>query len=381
MQLDDITVVDLSRLLPGPYGTQLLADMGAEVIKIEPPEQGDYAREMKPMVEGTSSVFASINQKKQSVTLDLKSEKGQEIFLSIVEGADVVFEQFRPDVVERLGIGYEDVRQRTPDIVYCSLTGFGQTGPYSDRVGHDLNYVGLAGILDMTRRSDEEAPRIPGVPIADMAGGLAAAFSILGALLARELGNGGDYIDLSMTDVLLSLSQSVTPLAIVGENPRPGETMLTGRYPCYGVYETADKRYVTLSALEPHFWENFCKAVERADLIEFHRSGDESVRRTLRRELEEVFATKTMAEWEDELGDEEVMIAPVKTPEEALTDAQFRHRAMVEDEFPPRINFFAKSERREEQDGRVPELGEHTEDVLRKHGYENIQELRTENII
>lgn len=381
MQLDGITVVDLSRLLPGPYGTQLLADMGAEILKIEPPEQGDYAREMGPTVDGTGSVFASINQGKKSVTLDLKSETGREIFLSIAAEADVVFEQFRPGVVDRLGIGYEAVRQRAPDIVYCSLSGFGQTGPDSDRVGHDLNYVALTGILDMTRRSDAEAPRVPGVPVADMTGGLAAACSVLGALLSRELGNGGEYIDIAMTDVLLSLSQNFVPPTVVGETPRPGETTLTGKYPCYDIYETADQRHVTLAALEPHFWETFCAAVGREDLLERHRSEDASVRRALRGELEGIFAGKTMTEWEAEFGDKEVMIAPVKTPEEALNDPQFQSRGMVGAGFPPRADFFAQASESRAEDRTAPQLGEHTAAVLREHGYENVQELRERNIV
>src|SRR6056297_3088540 len=255
MRLDGIRVLDLSRLLPGPYATQLLADAGAEVIKIEDTDAGDYARVMPPYTDdGVGAIFDAINRGKRSVALDLKSDEGREAFLTLAESADVVFEQFRPGVVDRPGVDYESVRARNENVVYCSLSGFGQTGPHADRVGHDLNYVGMAGLLDMTRADEDSPPQIPGYPVGDMAGGLFAAFSIVGALLSRELGNtGGEYVDVAMTDVVASFSQSIAYDALAGEEPRPGETALTGDGPWYDIYECADGRYVTIAALEPKF--------------------------------------------------------------------------------------------------------------------------------
>lgn len=381
MDLDGITVLDLTRLLPGPYGTQLLADMGAEIVKIEPPGSGDYSRVMEPLIDGVGGVFASTNRGKKSVCLDLKTEKGREILLSMTEDADVVFEQFRPGVVDRLGVGYEAAAERNPDIIYCSLSGYGQSGPYSDRVGHDLNYVGYAGLLDMTRPDESHAPVLPGFPVADMVGGLFATFSILGALLSREFGNGGEYIDVSMTDVVLSLSQAVAPMAFSGEDPRPAETVLTGKYPSYGVYETADGRYVALAALEPHFWENFCRAVDRPDLVDLHHSSDPEEVGYLESELEALFSNRTRDEWTDALADKEVMVSPVKTPSEAIEDTQIRERNIIRDGKLPRVGFPARASGVTETDETLPSLGEHTEAVLRSYGYEDIENLREAGVI
>jgi crotonobetainyl-CoA:carnitine CoA-transferase CaiB-like acyl-CoA transferase len=206
MDLDGIRVLDLTQLLPGPYGTQLLADMGAEVVKVEPP-RGDPARLVRAQPGWSGYVFSAVNADKKSVALDLKQAAGREAFYDLVGDADVVFEQFRPGVADRLGIDHETLAAHNEEVVYCSLTGYGQAGPYRDRAGHDLNYVGFAGLADMTRDADG-APTPPGYPIADMTGGLMAVTSILGALLSRELGNtGGTRIDLSMTDAVLAYAQ------------------------------------------------------------------------------------------------------------------------------------------------------------------------------
>ena len=375
MDLQSITVLDLSRLLPGPYGTQLLAEMGADVVKVEAPNGGDYARYTEPTVEDEyGAMFGAINRGKESITLDLKSDEGQEAFLRLAAEADVVFEQFRPGVVDRLGIGYDDVSERNSDVVYCSLSGYGQSGPYSERVGHDLNYAGFAGLLDMTRRDGSERPRITGYPIGDMAGGVFSALSIVGALLGRELGNtGGNYLDVSMTDAVLSFSQAVGSLANAGEDPHPGETNLTGLYPCYDIYETSDGRYLTVAALEPKFWRNLCEAIDRPELVDKHQSDDAAVRRAVREELREVFRSRSLAEWEDELGEKDVMIGRVNTPREALNDPHLRNRGVVDadgDGFPS-IGYPAEvADGLTGGSGDVPRLGENTSEVLRRFGFE-----------
>lgn len=388
MDLGDLTVIDLTQLLPGPYATQLLADMGADVVKIEP-LTGDPARHISITGDSQGGLFAAVNRGKRSVALDLKTEGGKECLFKLVPEADVVIEQFRPGVMSQLGIDYEAVRKRNSDIVYCSLSGYGQTGPEASRVGHDLNYVATAGLLDMTRESADESPVVPGFPIADMAGGLFATMSIVSALLARELGQGGgEYVDVSMTDVTLSFSQVVTSMALTDERPRAGQTALTGNLPCYDIYETADGRYVTLGALEPRFWEEFCAAVGREDLIDFHMAENDRVRKELRDELTELFRSKSASEWEALLGDRDVMFAPVNTVGEAI-DSQLTHeRGMFIEghgrDASPRIGFPARVETGlEVPRGSPPSVGQHTEEVLREVGIsqERMSELRQDDAV
>jgi len=213
--LDGVRVVDLTRLLPGPYATQLLADLGADVVKVESPE-GDYARYATPRLDGEGGIFSMVNRGKRSVALDLKDDDGLDAFYALLDedgwDADAVVEGFRPGVADRLGIGYEDARERNEDIVYCSLSGYGQEGGASDEAGHDLNYAAYAGLLDMTRAGGaDDEPAMPGFPVGDMAGGVFAALSVVSALLGRERGAGGEYIDASMAESLLSFSQAVVP--------------------------------------------------------------------------------------------------------------------------------------------------------------------------
>jgi crotonobetainyl-CoA:carnitine CoA-transferase CaiB-like acyl-CoA transferase len=388
MRLDGCRVLDCTRLLPGPYATQLLADAGAAVIKIEDTARGDYARAMPPYsARGIGALFDAVNRGKRSVAIDLKTDAGRAALYSLVADCDVFVEGFRPGVTDRLGIDYEALAEHNTDLVYCSLTGYGRTGPDARTVGHDLNYVGRAGLLDMTRNGEEEAPRIPGYPIADMAGGLFAAFSIVGALLSRELGTtGGEHVDVSMTDVVLSLSQPVSAAVFAGETPHGGETSLTGGLPWYDVYETSDGRYVTLAALEPKFWRAFCEAVGREDLIEAHGSDDPSLREALREELTEVFASKTRAEWEAELGGAEAMFGPVNTTKEALSDPQIEAHEVVSRpaEAPPRVGFPARStDAFPASEESVPDRGEHTAQVLRESGFDDaeIDDLRDSDAI
>ncbi|QCC58546.1 CoA transferase [Natrinema thermotolerans] len=373
MQLDSVRILDLSRLLPGPYATQLLADAGADVIKVEDTDAGDYARYTPPTTErDVGALFDSVNRGKRSVALDLKSGGGREAFYDLVAEADVVFEQFRPGVADRLEIDYETLVEYNEELVYCSLSGYGGTGPYAQRAGHDLNYVGVAGLLDMTREDEEMAPQLPGYQIGDLGGGLFAAFSIVGGLLSRELGNGGEYVDVAMTDVVASFSQAISHEALTGDNPRPGETALTGRFPWYDVYETADGRYLTLAALEPKFWTAFCEEVGREDLTDLHGTDDPAELEAVREELETLFATRTRDDWLDELSDE-TMTGPVCTPAEALEHPQLEARGLVErpDDAPPRVGFPALgSNAPEGRDESVPGHGEHTDELLAAAGYD-----------
>ncbi|MFC4439083.1 MULTISPECIES: CaiB/BaiF CoA transferase family protein [Natrialbaceae] len=376
MRLDGIRIVDLSRLLPGPYATQLLADSGAEVVKVEDTGAGDYARSMEPRTSrGVGAIFEMVNRGKRSVAIDLKSEDGRAAFYRLVEDADVVLEGFRPGVADRLEIDYETLASYNDDLIYCSLTGYGQDGPWAKRAGHDLNYAALAGLLDMTRDSPDEKPQVPGYPIGDMAGGLFAAFAVVEALLSRELGNtGGEYLDIAMVDVVASLSQPVAYQALTGDpaEPRPGETPLTGGVPWYDSYETADGRWVTLAALEPKFWRAFCGAVGRDDLVDEHGSRDPDVRAALEGELRELFRKKTRDEWEAALEDVDAAFAGVYTLAEAVDHPQVRARELVErpDDAPPRIGFPARcSEEPAAVADSIPDRGEHTRRYLAEAGY------------
>lgn len=381
MQLDSVRILDLTRLLPGPYATQLLADAGADVVKVEDTDAGDYARHTPPTTDrGVGALFDGVNRGKRSVALDLKSGAGREAFYRLVEGADVVFEQFRPGVADRLEIDYETLAEYNEELVYCSLSGYGQTGPYAERAGHDLNYVGVAGLLDMTREDESMAPQIPGYQIGDLGGGLFAAFGIVGGLLSRELGNGGEYVDVAMTDVVASFSQAVAHEALTGGDPRPGETALTGEYPWYDVYETADGRYVTLAALEPKFWAAFCEEVDREELVDAHGSDDPAELAAVREELEDVFASRSRDAWIEQLSDE-TMVGPVCTPAEAVEHPQLEARGLVErpDDAPPRVGFpAAGSNVPEDHDESVPDHGEHTDELLASVGYDEdeLAELR-----
>jgi crotonobetainyl-CoA:carnitine CoA-transferase CaiB-like acyl-CoA transferase len=369
MRLGDVTVLDLTRLLPGPYATQVLADMGADVVKVERPGIGDYARAMA--AGDGPDVFGAVNRGKRSVTIDLQADAGQGAFLELAADADVVVEGFRPGVADRLGVGYEPVSAANPEVVYCSLSGFGATGPNRDRAGHDLNYVGMAGLLDLTRAEADGRPAIPGFPVADVAGGLYAALAVVSALLARELGDGGgEHLDVALTDAVVGLSQAVASDALAGGDPRARETPLTGQFPCYDVYETADGRWVTLAALEPEFWGTFCEAVDRPDLADRHLSTDPAVRDALRGEVAAVFAERTREEWEGLLGDVDAMVAPVRTMREALASDQVTARDLVGDgPAGERVGLPVRSSAGTgDTDEAVPDLGEHTEAVLSDHG-------------
>lgn len=386
MNLSQVRVLDLSRLLPGPFATQLLADLGMDIIKIEDTDRGDYARHIDLHPDtGFGTTFQTVNRGKRSVALDLKTEEGTQIFYDMCEKADVIFETFRPGVVDQLGIDYDTLTQYNEDIVYCSLTGFGQDSPFAQRAGHDLNYAALAGYLDLNRHDETEEPRIPGYPIVDMSSGLFAAFSIVAGLMNQILGDGGEYIDIAMTDVLTSFSQVHLDSVCRGEHPRPGKTRLTGQYPCYGVYKTRDGRYITLAALEPDFWENFCTTIGRDDLIPYHLSDDSAIREELRDELQTIFARKSFEEWEEILSGTDATTMGVYTLSETLSHPHTDSRNLVEqtDDGISYLGFPAKMDGGLTQNETLPGHGEHTIPLLRELGYsdEEIDALLKSGIV
>jgi len=364
--LEGIRVLDLSRMLPGPYCSMMLGDLGAEVIKIEEPKIGDPTRHSPPMIEGQSAPFAQVNRNKKSIAIDLKQAAGRDIFLKLASTADCVLEQFRPGVVDRLGINYDAVAAVNPRIVYCSLTGFGQDGPHRERSGHDLNYLALSGVLGLT--TDERGkPVIPGVQVADLAGGMIAGFAILAALLARERTGRGQYVDVSMFDVMLSMLPIPAANQFAGNAlPVGGKYVLSGAYPFYNVYETRDGKFMTLGALEPKFWANFCRKVGREDLTPRQFDSGEK-RADLFEAVRAVFKTRAQAEWIELMLDADCCCEPVLSMAEAFDHAQTRARGMVRASqgLTEQLGFSYKlSDTPPGEESSAPKLGEHTDGLL-----------------
>ncbi|HEY3136974.1 MAG TPA: CaiB/BaiF CoA-transferase family protein [Blastocatellia bacterium] len=367
--LEGVRVLDLSRMLPGPYCSMMLADLGAEVIKVEEPRIGDPTRHSPPVVNGQSVVFNQVNRNKKSIALDLKKPDGRDIFLKLASRADCVLEQFRPGVVDRLSINYAAVADLNPRIIYCSLTGFGQNGPHRDRSGHDLNYLALSGVLGLT--TDERGkPVIPGVQVADLAGGMIAALAILAALLARERTGRGQYIDVSMFDVMLSMLPVPAALHFGGNTIAVGgKYVLSGAYPFYNVYETSDGKFMTLGALEPKFWANFCRKVGREDLIS--RQFDEGeARQNLFDEVRVIFKSRTRNEWVELMNDADCCCEPVLSISEAFDHAQTCARELVREiDLNRHLGFSYKlSDTPPRVAAPAPGLGEHTDEILAATG-------------
>ena len=380
MPLDGIRVLDLTRLLPGAYCSMLLADMGADVVKVEEPGRGDYMRWYPPLRDGQSILFNALNRNKRSVTLNLKDDAGCELFKRLVTTADVVVEGNRPGVMDRLGLGWEALRSIRPGLVMCSLSGFGQDGPWVERAGHDLNYLALTGALSLNARRGE-APHPLAVQVADLGGGAQqAAIAILGRLVGVARGGEGGYLDVSMTDGALSWLS--TPLAQVQEEGplRHDEHRLTGRYACYWVYTCADGRFVSVAALEPKFWESLCTELGRPDLIPLHY--DEERQDDVRAELERVFATRGRDEWAQTLGPD-TCCEPVLELHEVADHPQVRARGLVVDrptgrELAPAVRVNEDWRRRD-----APRLGEHTGELLAEVGVDGdrLEELRAAGVV
>jgi crotonobetainyl-CoA:carnitine CoA-transferase CaiB-like acyl-CoA transferase len=321
--LAGVRVLDLCRLLPGAFATGLLVDLGADVLKVEQPGIGDPMRVYEPRI-GDASAFTWITDRnKRSIALNLRDPRGAEILLRLAADADVLVESFRPGVVDRLGVGYEAARAFNPQLVYCSISGYGSDGPLAPEAGHDLNYVGRAGLLSVTGVGDR--PAIPGVPVGDLAGGsLLGLAGLLAALVQAQRTGEGDHVDISMTDGAFALNALLLGAFFVDGRP-PGieSELLNGRFPCYAIYECADGRHVTVGALEQPFWRTLCEAVGRPDLIPTQMDPDALP------EWRTLFASRPRDEWLAIVAGRDACLGPVNDLADAVADPQLLHRGMV----------------------------------------------------
>ncbi len=374
LALDGVRVLDLTRLLPGPYLTMVLADLGADVVKVEEPGKGDYMRDFPPKGDGASGRYLAINRNKRSVAMNLKDDVQRERFLAMAAKADVVVESFRPGVMDRLGIGYEQLRGRNRRIVLCSISGYGQTGPYRDRAGHDINYLALAGVLAMSGSGPHDPPVLSGVQIGDMCGGaLWGAVGILAALRKRDRSGQGCQLDISMTEgAVAMLSSEFGTLGESGEDPPTrGTGLLNGGAANYGVYRTKDGRYLSVGALEDKFFDRLSRI---AGLDQGRRRGED-----LRGQLKRAVASKTAREWIDVLDAADCCCEPVLEMDDVPGHPQHRARELffvLEDE-----NRGGDGESRREGTLQVrtplgmparrrpaPRLGQHNDEVFREYG-------------
>jgi alpha-methylacyl-CoA racemase len=344
--LHGLRILDLTRLLPGPLGTMLMADMGAEVIKIENPNNPDYVRMFPPHLNGESVHFLAYNRAKQHLSLDYTTPEGQAAFWQLVETADVVVEQFRPGFMAKLGLAYETAKARNPRIIYVSVTGYGQTGPYAHLAGHDLNYLGLAGVLSLTGNATE-VPTIPGVQLADIVGGsYGCVMGTLAAVFARTQTGLGQHVDVSMTDCvmpLLSVAQALyagTGNSTRSNVPVQGEMPLSGGQPNYGVYRCADDidpetgthtpTYVVLGTLEPKFWQKFCTLVNRPHWQAFMLPQSAEERADYKTQIQSLMAERTQTEWEQFGMEHDLLITPVLTLDVLPHHPHIQARQMIE---------------------------------------------------
>jgi crotonobetainyl-CoA:carnitine CoA-transferase CaiB-like acyl-CoA transferase len=395
--LTGIKVLDLTKLAPGPFCTMLLGDLGADIIKIEEPGAPTGRRAQQAGKAGSQglaaafggSPFNALNRNKKSIALNLKSGPGKEVFLRLAQRADIVVEEYRPGVAARLGIGYDKLSVRNPRLIYCSITGYGQDGPYRDLVGHDLNYIATAGVLSILGRKGQ-LPTIPHNIIADYAGGgMHGAIGILAALVARTQTGRGQCVDISMMDGALALmAQSFSTFFATGAIPKRGETMLDGAIPNYNVYETKDGKIITIGSLEPWFFANLCRVLDREDLIEHEFNPDK--RAEIATFFTDSFKAKTRDEWFELLSKTDICVGKMNTLDEVEHDPQVRARKMIVELDAPggqKVKQVGISVKLSETPGSIrslaPALGQHTDEVLSGLGYtlEQVAKWREEGAV
>jgi alpha-methylacyl-CoA racemase len=366
--LSGIRVIDLTRLVPGPFASMLLADLGADVIKVEHPEGGDPERASAPQEPGRPSYrFGMLNRSKRSIVIDLKSPEGSELLARLAEGCDVLIEGFRPGVMARLGLGNEELRRRNPRLVYCSLSGYGQNGPLAALPGHDVNYLAVAGLLQHFVADGEN--HLPWLPLSDLGGALTAVSAILAALVARGRTGSGEYLDIAMADCSLYWLQTRAQWWLsTGQDADPESSYLSGAWPGYGVYRTRDGKLISLGALEPAFWVRLCEALGLPQYRDAQR--DVGLREDIQQAIRSALQTRDRDDWQARFTNADVPAAPVLGVGEALTHENFRARGRSGEgashqrilaPFDPVVSSPATP-------GPAPGLGEHTDAILAEMG-------------
>jgi crotonobetainyl-CoA:carnitine CoA-transferase CaiB-like acyl-CoA transferase len=327
--LENLKILDFTTLVPGPFATMMLADMGAEVLRVESPTRPDMLRSMPPFADGQSTAHGTLNRNKRSIALDLKNPEAVDIAKRLVMDYDIVIEQFRPGVMQRLGLGYEQLREINPKLIYCSVTGYGQTGPYRDRAGHDNNYLSISGLNGYSGRDGDRTP-IMGMPVADIAGGsMHAVIGILAAVNQRHISGEGQQIDISMTDAMFSLNALFGSTYLgAGVEPTSGSMSLNGGS-FYDYYQTSDNRYLSIGSLEPQFFQVLCETLGDEQLLKLGNQQDSRAQQALREKLDQIIARKTLAEWQEIFKDKEACVEPVLTFAEACEYQDAAERDMI----------------------------------------------------
>lgn len=388
--LSSLKILDFSTLLPGPFATMMLADLGADVLRIEAPNRFDFGRLAPPFDGDTSAWHALVNRSKRSMALNLKHPQAIEIVKKLVKEYDIVLEQFRPGVMDRLGIGYQALQAVNPSLIYCAITGYGQTGPLKGRAGHDINYVGLSGIMGhIGRKGSDPVPL--SIPLGDMGGGsFGAITAILAAVIHRTQTGEGQFVDISMFDATIAWNSLAARYYLVaGEEPeQEAHTLNGGSY--YDYYRTADGRYLSVGSLEPKFWIRFCQVVGRPDLmIEGHILADEEQQQVIKQEISDIIASRTLDEWKPLFAQIDACVEPVLTVAEMTEHPQTQARQMIVHVPKPEGGTqaqiahpfkFSKSKATYKHIG--AKLGQHTQEVLANLGYNNEQlaQLQAEGV-
>ncbi len=368
--LRGLKIIDFTRLLPGPMATMLMADMGADVIKVEDPDSPDYIRSFPPFIGNQSAYYLSLNRSKRSLAVNFSAPEGKNIIMDLAKDADVVIEQFRPGVMKSIGLGYDDFQKVNQEIIYVSVTGYGQDGPYAQKAGHDLNYIGYSGLLGITGEKGKP-PVIPGGQVADVAAGsYMAVNAVLAALYAREKTGQGQHVDVAMLDCMMPITAlAVAQFYSTKENPERGSLALSGGIANYNVYECADGKYVALGALEPKFWEQFCDLARKPEWKNRILDAGEAML-ALKNEVASVFKTKTRQEWLALSEGKDVCITPVLSIAELENDPQLRHRKMIlqsaHDDFKYTGTPLKFSGTPAHISWEAPRLGEDTDDIIQK---------------
>lgn len=392
--LTGVKVLDLSLLLPGPLCSQHLADMGAEVIKVENPRLGDMTRYLTTKVSkgdfAEAGAFLQLNRNKKSITVNIKREGGRDVIMRLLKDADILLEGFRPDTLNELGIGYEQLKEKFPRLIYCAISGYGATGHYKEHAGHDANYIARSGLLSLNGVKGGP-PVVPGFQVADIAGGtLTALAAILAALYAREKTGKGQFIDVSMQDGATPfLSLLLGDYIATGKEPERGNDMLSGMLPNYKIYETKDGKYVMLAALEEKFFQTFLRQIEREDILK-NMSRDEAGFNAATTELEKIFKSKTYSEWAPLFENPDSCFSGLSSLGEVLKDKHLRERGTVLEIDHPKLGKvpvigspFHFSETPVSYRLAPPEMGQHTEDVLKSAGFSaaEIEQLKKDKCV